>query len=129
PTVGTRSNPLPMGTTAQITLPADSPKTFEITTLESYRGAEAIRRIKAGTYCCFNDPDPGVEYILMRLRVRYLAGPQNASVIVGQYGDLEFISSGADGIVRKVAPVYSPLPSFDAQPDFGVRMVVGGTAE
>jgi hypothetical protein len=61
--------------------------------------------------------------------VRYLAGAEGPSIVVGTYGDLIFVAAGRDGVIRVVAPVYSPLPSFDAEPDFGVRMLVGGVAE
>jgi len=117
PIKGSINNPAKVGESITVRAFGDS---FEITVLDFIRGEEAHNKIKLANI--FNpSPDPGHEYILVKVRVSYIEGDGTASI-----GMLNFkaIASGA-GYNPQYFIVYP-----DDMPELkSVQMIPGGSVE
>ena len=117
PIKGSINNPAKVGESITVRAFGDS---FEITVLDFIRGEGAHNKIKLANI--FNpSPDPGHEYILVKVRVSYIEGDGTASI-----GMLNFkaIASGA-GYNPQYFIVYP-----DDMPELkSVQMIPGGSVE
>lgn len=112
-TGATRASPAPLGTTAVSA-------NWEITVLEVYRGADAAQRVAEAN--SFNDPAPeGQEYIVARVRARYLGG-DNPDV-AARIDQNAFKVTGAANVIYERPSVVEPAPSLEAY------LFPGGQAE
>lgn len=94
-------------------------KTVEVTVLEYIRGEDANQMIKDANM--FNDePKPGNEYLLVKVRVKYVSGPSELSV------SPTYFKAFANGVGREYAWVVMPdsTPKLDS-----VELVQGGVIE
>lgn len=84
---------------------------WEVTVLEVLRGAEAAQRITEANQ--FNDPAPeGQEYIMARIRARYLGGDdQDSAANIDQNA---FKVTGAANVIYDRPSVVAPEPTLDA---------------
>jgi len=118
PDKGSINNPAKVGESITVRAFGD---TFEITVLDFIRGKEAYNKIKLADI--FNpSPDPGHEYILVKVRVSYIKGEGTASI-----GKNNF-----KAIVNMV--VHDPPWYFIVYPDDmpelkSVKMIPGGSVE
>ena len=82
-------------------------ETWEIWVIESVRGEEALRRIKEANQ--FNeDPDPGMEYVLVRVGARNV-NPDSGSDNISEFS---FKTTGDAGRVYDVPSIVDPEPTL-----------------
>lgn len=106
-----RLDPAPFGETL-IT------RAWEITILETVRGDQAWSLIEKASM--YNDlPDEGMEYILTKVRVRYIGDNEHAESIY----NWAFGSTGDESVVYDVPGVFEPNPPLD------VSLFPGGVFE
>jgi hypothetical protein len=83
-------------------------KKFKLSVTEAYRGEGAWARIKKANQ--FNDPpQEGMEYLLVRISVDYLEGPQDEALQMDGF-DFRAVSKGQ---ILDVPSVVKPKPEFD----------------
>ena len=93
--------------------------TFEITVLDYIRGEKAYQIVKAGNM--FNpDPDQGFEYLLAKVRFRYVSG--KASQYVSAYSFKAYCNKTGYSPTFVIMP--KDMPKFKA-----VDVMPGGTTE
>jgi len=96
-----RSEPAPIGQSA-IT------EDWEVTIVEVERGADALALILQANM--FNEePEPGMEYVLARARVRYIGTEDKSVNIDASY----FNSTGSQGVLYDLPMVVEPEPVLD----------------
>lgn len=102
--VGTgRSNPVPLGQTA-------TTDDWEIQVLEVVRGNDAMQRLIDANQ--FNDaPPPGMEYVLVNVRVKYLGNETEAQGVDFSW----FRATGDARVKHSWASVVEPEPELDAE--------------
>jgi hypothetical protein len=106
-----RAEPAPLGETV-------TTENWEITLLEAVRGEEAWTWLQAVNQ--YNDPPAtGLEYVVARVRARYIGTEDEAASISGS----SFRSTGDAGIVYDNPVVVEPAPVLDAY------LFPGGTYE
>lgn len=99
-----RASPAPLGATAVS-------ENWEIGVLEVLRGADAAARVAEANM--FNSPAPeGQEYLLARVRVRYLGGDDPDAA--AQIDQSNFKVTGAANIIYDRPLVVAPGPALDA---------------
>ena len=107
----TRARPVPLGETAVT-------EDWEVTVLESLRGEDAWDAIQEANR--FNDPpDEGMEYVLLRARVRYIGSEDEDEPA----SESLFRATGSEHILYDSPWVTDPEPELDAD------LYPGGVAE
>jgi len=122
PNKGTINNPAKVGEAVKVRAYGRS---FEITVLDFIRGEEAYNKIKlANIYISNPSPDPGNEFILVKVRVSYIEGDGTASI--GKINFKPIVSS-----VVYDPPLYSYLIAYpDDMPELkSVELIPGGNVE
>ncbi len=117
--VGTRQNPVPLGKAYVF---RKGGRVYAVGVLEVVRNA--LARVKAANM--FNeDPPPGHDYILVRLGLEYIEGPENQPMITSS-GEHRFYAANR----LWGAPIISvpPKPRFDGQEIFPGAKVAGWLA-
>lgn len=83
---------------------------WELTLVDFLRGDAAWDQIKAGNQ--FNNPPPeGMEYVLAKMKVRYISQSNSAVTISG----FDFKSTGSANVLYDPPSVIPPAPALDAQ--------------
>lgn len=99
-----RAAPAPLGTTVVS-------EAWEVTVLEVFRGADAAQRVTEANQ--FNDPAPeGQEYIVARIRARYLGGDDADSA--ANIDQNAFKVTGAANVIYDRPSIVAPEPTLDA---------------
>ena len=107
----TRDAPAPLGETV-------TTQEWEMTVTEVIRGEEAWKLLLAANQ--FNDPpDDGMEYVLVRVRVRLVAAQELAEYVNGY----DMRASGSAGII------YEPRSLVEPEPRLDVALYPGGIHE
>jgi hypothetical protein len=97
-----RNNPAPVSETV-IT------EDWEVTVLELFRGEEAWAMVLEANQ--FNEPPAeGMEYIVARVRIRYIGAEDKAELVDGSF----FKSTGSASVLYDVPPAVDPDPQLDA---------------
>ncbi len=111
-----RGSPVPLGQSARI---GDGKASFEVSVLQVERNASAVVK-KANL---FNpDPAPGMEYLAIKLRLKYLSGSQDKPVSTPSIGMSVFAMNRMWGTGGMVVP---PSPAFGGQDIFPGAVVEG----
>ena len=87
------------------------PTTYEITVLEVVRGQPALDLMNS-VYPFVWDPDPGHEYMLVRVRMHYVKGPGDGTNFVHQ---LHFNALSRHGVVYITPSRFFPMQPFLVQ--------------
>ena len=87
------------------------PTTYEITVLEVVRGQPAID-LMYSVYPFVWDPDPGHEYMLVRVRMHYVKGPADGTNFIHQ---LHFNAVSRHGVVYITPSRFFPMRPFLVQ--------------
>lgn len=115
---GSRRNPAPVGTRVSVTgfSISGALTLHEMTVLESLRGDAAMAKLGEVSSFVF-PPAPGEEYLVLKLRVKYVRGPEDETVRVSWvYFDL-FSSQGFTYTPAFSVRPPDPLLAFDLLPD------------
>ncbi|MHB0868507.1 MAG: hypothetical protein ACYC5J_03525 [Chloroflexota bacterium] len=111
-----RGNPMPFGQSAKI---GDGKSSFEVSVLQVERNASAL--VKRANM--FNaDPAPGMEYLAIKLRLKYLSGSQDKAVSTPSTGMSIFAANRMWGTGAMTVP---PSPKFGGQDIFPGAVVEG----
>lgn len=113
---GARGNPVSLGQSAKV---GDGKASFEVSVLQVERSASAMVK-KANMLN--RDPDPGMEYLAVRLRLKYLSGPQDKPVSTPASGMSVFAMNRMWGTEIMTVP---PSPKFGGQDIFPGAVVEG----
>lgn len=104
-----RGSPVPLGQSAKI---GDGKSAFEVSVIQVERNASAMVK-KANM---FNpDPAPGMEYLAIKVRLKYLSGPGDKPVSTPSTGMSVFAMNRMWGTEAMVVP---PSPEFGGQDIF-----------
>ena len=117
PTPGAaRGNPVPLGQTAKI---GDGKSSFELSVLQVERNASAMVK-KANMFNA--DPEPGMEYLAIKMRLKYLSGSQDKPAKTPTIGASVFALNRMWGPGTMAVP---PSPEFGGQDIFPGAVVEG----
>ena len=111
-----RGSPVPLGQAAKI---VDGKSSFEVSVLQVERNASAMVK-KANMFNL--DPAPGMEYLAIKLRLKYLSGSQDKPVKTPSMGMSVFAQNRMWGTEGMVVP---PSPEVGGQDIFPGAVVEG----
>ena len=118
PELGTRTNPVPVGQGWQFEKGLFAKRAYVISVHRVLRGAAA--RAIMGDF--FEEPPTGYDYILVSLRVRYVSGPGDATLLTSEGGHRFYASNRLWGGPFLSIP---PHPEFEGQNIFQGATITG----